>query len=140
MDAAGHRASCGRNDLGGCRRPQFVVVAADEEPARFRVVCDIAELQCVTFPHRSGQRQPALGGRAHRASPAVGPHHTLPALTATPGGDTAMQHNGWLCAMITAAEFHCNACLTISRGNTLAPSIVPRNNSSKWISPWRLSK
>ena len=41
--------------------------------------------------------------------------------------------------MITAAQFQPSACLTISRGCTLAPSIVPRNSGSSWISRWRLS-
>src|SRR5882757_1555051 len=42
--------------------------------------------------------------------------------------------------MMTAAELRCRASLTISRGCTLAPSMVPRNNFWNWIRRWRLSR
>jgi len=46
---------------------------------------------------------------------------------------------GVLCANMTAAALCERACFTTSRGCTLAPSIVPRNSSSKEIRRCRLS-
>ena len=48
--------------------------------------------------------------------------------------------DGWLCARITAAAFSFSARFTTSRGCTEAPSMVPRNISSRAMSRWRLSR
>jgi hypothetical protein len=56
-------------------------------------------------------------------------------------GVAGFRDSAWmLCAKMTAAALCESACFTTSRGCTLAPSIVPRNNSSKEISRCRLSR